>query len=113
VAVTDDGRHVYNLGTEGSLTHWDMRSGKRTSSVLGRIREMHTRVDFMTLANDDRWLVTAGNHRDVGIFDRATGRLVFYMQAGAAAFYAEKVWIKGRRMIITTDTGVMYDGLLQ
>ena len=67
----------------------------------------------MTLANDDRWLVTAENHHDVGIFDRETGRLVFYMQAGGAAFRVEKVWIKGKRVILTTDIGVMYGGVLQ
>jgi WD40 repeat protein len=113
VVVTDDGRYVYSLGHEGALTSWDLRTGRATNSVLRRIREMHSNVDFITLANDDRWLVTAGNHRDVGIFDRATGRMVFYIQTGGAAFWVEKVWIKGKRMIVTTDTGVMYDGLLQ
>lgn len=113
LVVTDDGRHVYNLGVEGALTHWDLNTGKANTSVLGIIRENHSRVDFITLANDDRWLVTAGNHHDVGIFDRATGRLVFYVQVGGAAFFVEKVWIKGKRMIVTTDTGVMYDGLLK
>ena len=113
LVVTDDGRHVYNLGVEGALTHWDLNTGKANASVIGKIRDNHSRVDFMTLASDDRWLVTAGNHHDVGIFDRATGRLVSYVQVGGAAFYVEKVWIKGKRMIITTDTGVMYDGLLQ
>ena len=113
VIVTDDGRHVYNLAIEGALTHWDLETGKATSSVLDRIREMHSRVDFMTVANDDRWLVTAGNHHDVGIFDRATGGVVFYMQTGGAAFWMEKVWVKGKRLIATTDIGVLYDGVLQ
>ena len=113
LVVTDDGLHVYNIGVEGELTHWNISTGRATSSVLGKIRENHSRVDFMTLANDDRWLVAAGNHHDVGIFDLATGRLVFYGQVGAAGFFVEKVWIKGKRMILTTDIGVMYDGILQ
>lgn len=111
--VTDDGLNVYTIEQEGALTHWNISTGEATSSVLAKIREMHSRVDFMTLANDDRWLVTAGNHHDVGIFDRATGRLVFYTQVGGAAFWVEKVWIKGKRVILTTDIGVMYDGVLQ
>jgi WD40 repeat protein len=111
VVVTDDGRYVYNIAQEGALTYWDLDTGKATEIVLAKIREMHSRVDFMTVANDDRWLVTAGNHHDVGIFDRATGRLVFYMQVGGAVFFVEKVWLKGKRMIVTTDTGVMYDGV--
>jgi WD40 repeat protein len=113
VIVTDDGRHVYNIASEGALTHWDLNTAKTLNSVLDKIREMHSRVDFMTLANDDRWLVTAGNHHDVGIFERATGRLVFYMQTGGATFWIEKVWLKGKRMIATTDIGVLYDGVLQ
>ena len=113
IVVTDDGAHVYSIGNEGALTHWDTSSGTETGSVLEKIRELHSRVDFMTLANDDRWLVTAGNHHDVGIFDRATGRPVFYMQTHGAAFYVEKVWLKDKRMIVTTDIGVMYDGVLR
>ena len=66
----------------------------------------------MALANNDQWLVTAGNHSDVGIFERETGRLLCYIQAGAAAMYVEKVWTNGNRMIVTTDTGVLYDGNL-
>jgi hypothetical protein len=66
----------------------------------------------MTLVNNDEWLVTAGNHGDVGIFDRATERLVAYTRSSSAAFYVEKVWINGKRMIFATDTGVMIDGEL-
>ena len=113
IVITNDGRYIYQMGHEGSLTRWDIVTGATTNSVLARIREMHSNVDFMTLANNDRWLVTAGNHGDVGIFDRATGRLVAYTQTAASAFYVEKVWTNGKRMIVTTDTGVMYDGILK
>ena len=113
LVVTDDGKHVYRIAHGGTLIYWNVSTGKVTSSVLTRIREMHTQVDFMTVANNDRWLVTAGNHHDVGIFDRVTGRLVFYGQTGAAAFWVEKVWTNGKRMIVTTDTGVLYDGILK
>jgi WD40 repeat protein len=111
--VTNDGRYVYQMAREGQLTKWDVHTGEVTQSVLSRIREMHSTVDFITLANDDQWLVTAGNHGDVGFFDRLTGRLVFYTQTSAAASYVEKVWISGNRMIFTTDTGVMFDGVLK
>jgi WD40 repeat protein len=113
LVITDDGQHVYNIASEGELTHWNVSAGTSEKTVLARIREMHTRVDFMTLANDDRWLVTAGNHHDVAIFERATGRLVFFVQAAAAAFYIEKVWLNNKRMIFTTDIGVMYEGMFQ
>lgn len=112
IVVTNDGRYVYQVASEGQLTRWDPQTGEVRESVLAKIREMHTRADFMTLANDDKWLITAGNHGDVGIFDRATGNLVCYTQTSAAGFYVEKVWVGGDRMIVTTDTGVMFEGRL-
>lgn len=113
LVVTNDGDHVYQIANEGHLTGWDIASAKATKKFLTRIQQMHTRVGFMTLANDDQWLVTAGNHHDIGIFDRTTNKLLSYTQVGGAAFYVEKVWIRGNRMIVTTDTGVMYDGVLR
>jgi WD40 repeat protein len=110
--VTNDGRYVYRIANEGELTTWDLNTAQMSQSVLARIREMHSNVDFMTLVNDDEWLVTAGNHGDVGVFDRTTGRLVSYTRSSSAAFYVEKVWIQGNRLIFTTDTGVMVDGNL-
>jgi WD40 repeat protein len=110
--VTNDGRFVYKLAHGGELIRWDMQTGELTKSVLARVREMSSNVDFITLANNDEWLITAGNHGDVGIFDRATGSLVNYTQTSATAFWVEKVWVSGDRMILTTDTGVMFDGRL-
>jgi WD40 repeat protein len=112
LVVTIDGRYVYQVASEGQVTRWDMQTGKVNESVLAKIREMHTRADFITLANDDQWLITGGNHGDVGIFDRTTGSLVSYTQTSAAGFYVEKVWVSGSRMIVTTDTGVMFEGIL-
>lgn len=112
IVVANDGRYVYQVASEGQLTRWDMKTGEVNESVLAKVREMHTRADFMTLANDDKWLITAGNHGDVGIFDRATGTLVCYTQTSAAGFYVEKVWVSGDHMIVTTDTGVMFEGRL-
>jgi WD40 repeat protein len=113
LVVTNDGGQVYSIDHEGSLTTWDISRAQTTIVTLNRVREMHSRVDFMTLANDDRWLVTAGNHRDVAIFDRATLGLLLFTQSGGAAVYVETIWIKGNRMISTTDTGVMYSGVIK
>ena len=89
-----------------------MNTGEVNQTMLARIREQHSNVDFMMLANDDAWLVTAGNHGDVGIFERETGRLVAYPRTSSAAFYVETVWLQRNRMIFTTDTGVMIEGNL-
>jgi WD40 repeat protein len=113
VVITNEGRHVYRAVGEGSLTTWDMSNGKTTTTRLIKVSEMHSRVDYMTLAHDDRWLVTCGNHRDLAIFDRTTLRLLFIMQNAAAAHFVEKVWIKGDRLIMTSDTGVMHSGVIK
>ena len=110
--ITNDGQYVFQIATEGELTKWNINTGQVQQSVLSMIREMHSNIDFMTLSDDDKWLVTAGNHGDVGVFDRETGRLLFYTRTASAAFYVEKVWLKGNRMLITTDSGVMLQGKL-
>ena len=112
LVVTNDGRYAYQIVGNGELKRWDFTTGEVNQTALGRIQEMHTRVDFMTLANEDKWLVVAGNHGDVGIFDRTTLRLLCYTQTSASAFFVERVWVLGDRMIFTTDTGVMFDGKL-
>lgn len=112
MAITNDGHYIHQVAPEGTFLTWNTQTGEMTKHDLTRIHSMHTNVDFITLANDDQWLVTAGNHGDVGIFERATGKLVCYEESRAAAFYAEKAWVGGDRLIFTTDTGVMFDGRL-
>jgi WD40 repeat protein len=112
MAITNDGKYVYQVLRDGTFVKWNSQSKETSKLELTRIRGMHTNVDFITLANDDQWLITAGNHGDVGIFESATGKLVCYEQSGAAVFYAEKAWVRGDRLIFTTDTGVLFDGRL-
>ena len=112
MSITNDGNYVHQVTRDGTLVTWNTQSNEMSKRELKRIHEMHTNVDFITLANDDQWLITAGNHGDIGIFERATGNLVCYELSGAAAFYAEKAWVRGDRLIFTTDTGVMFDGRL-
>ena len=54
-----------------------------------------------------------GNHGDIAIFDAASAELLFYDRTSAAAIYVESAWLNGNRMIFTTDTGVMIDGMLR
>lgn len=112
MVITNDGRYIHQVAHEGTLLTWDMQGGAMTEHVLRRVQDMSTNVDFITLANDDKWLVSAGNHGDVGVFERTTGNLVCYEESGAAVFYAEKAWLAGDRLIFTTDTGVLFDGRL-
>ena len=113
MAITNDGRYMYVMTYDAKLVCWDLNTSQVTETTLTRIQEMHTNVDFLTLANDDKWVVTAGNHADVGVFDRATSRLVSYTRVSSAVFYVERVWVRGERIIFTTDTGVLFDGRLK
>ena len=112
MSITNDGNYLHQVTHDGTLITWNTQSNEMTRRELKRIHDMHTNADFITLANDDQWLITAGNHGDIGIFERATGNLVCYELSGAAVFYAEKAWVRGDRLIFTTDTGVMFDGRL-
>jgi hypothetical protein len=111
--VTNDGRYVYTIVGEGSLTRWDTVTGQPKKMVLQRLRETHSRSDFISLAENDTLFVAAGNHGDFGVFDALTGKLLSYGQIPAAAFFVEKVWVGGNRIVLTTDTGVMYSGSLR
>jgi WD40 repeat protein len=113
IAITNDARYIYVLNAGAQLGCWDLNTSEFTDSTLTRIKEMHTNVDFMVLANDDKWVITAGNHGDVGVFDRTTSRLVSYTRVSAAFFYVERVWVRGDRVIFITDVGALFDGRLQ
>ena len=113
LAITNDGRYIYVLNSSGQLACWDLNTSQFTDSTLTAIREMHTNADFMTLANDDKWVITAGNHGDVGVFDRGTSRTLSYTRVSAAFFYVERVWVRGNRIIFITDVGALYDGRLK
>ncbi len=113
LAVTNDGRYVSLVAHGGRFLTYDLKTAKLTESVLKEIRDVHSNVDFLTLANDDKWIVVTGNHGDVGVFDRATARLVSYTRVSAAAFYIETAWIRDNRIIFTTDIGVLFDGRLK
>lgn len=111
-AITNDGRYVYAIGFDGNLTRWDAATNQTSSMVLQKLREMHSSVDVLTLAENDTLVVAPGNHGDVGVFDSQSGELIMYTRTPAAAFWVEKAWLTGNRLIFTTDTGVMYSGSL-
>ncbi len=90
LAITNDGRYVYRVAHGGRLLMWDMKTSKFKETALTRVQEMHSNVDFVTLANDDKWVVIAGNHGDAGLFDRLTSRLVSYTRVSSAPASPQK-----------------------
>jgi len=54
--------------------------------------------------------VNGGNHRDVAVYEIATGERRLYFEIGAADFYVTNVWLGGDRLLFSTDAGVLFDG---
>ncbi|MFL6331967.1 MAG: WD40 repeat domain-containing protein [Pyrinomonadaceae bacterium] len=107
IAVTGDGRYVYTTEWEAHLRRWDTRAD--TSDDIGEYRGQSS---FLRLSKDERRVVVGGNHRDVGVYDAASGSTLAYFRVTASDFYVTNGWLSGDRLIFTTDSGVMFDGLL-
>jgi WD40 repeat protein/tetratricopeptide (TPR) repeat protein len=66
-----DGRRLAILTRKGSLSVWDVDTGKE---VLQRLQKAGP-VGFVAFSPDGRWLLAAGAERRVRVCDAATGRL--------------------------------------
>ena len=108
LAITDDGRYVYTTDFQASLRRWDTthKTMKEISSIRGQARSLR-------LSTDEKRILVGGNHRDVSVYDVATGERISYLQVTSADFYVTNVWLGGDRLVFTTDAGVLLDGRLQ
>ena len=59
---------------------------------------------------DEQEIAIGGNHRDVAVYEIATGERRLYFEIGAADFYVTNVWLGGDRLLFSTDAGVLFDG---
>jgi hypothetical protein len=66
----------------------------------------------LQLSADERSLVRGGNHRDVSIYNVASGKEITSFPTEAADFNVTNVWLKDKRLIFTTDSGVLLDNTL-
>lgn len=108
IAVTNDGQFVYTTEFEAHLRRWD--TVKQNSTDLGQMRGQ---AHCLELSADEKRIIIGGNHRDVGIYDAASGKRLFYTDVEASDFYVTNVWLRGTRLIYTTDGGVIFDGNLE
>ena len=113
VAAGNEGHFVYAVSREEILTRWDTRTGEIKETPLKRLSEIHDRSDFITLSSDGKQLVVCGSHSDLAIVDPDSGEVLFYDRIPAGVWFVEKVWLSGDRLVLTTDTGVMYSGKLE
>ncbi|KAI0038624.1 WD40 repeat-like protein [Auriscalpium vulgare] len=87
--ASEDGRHLFTSGKEGSIVHWDLRTGARLAT-FPKLRPPkgkqkagapdaagHTDAVFaLALSGDGRYLASAGKDRRVGVWDVESGAWV-------------------------------------
>ena len=105
VTISSDGRYVYTTEFEAKLRQWDTQTSLMTE--LGSIRGQ---VRTLRLSRDEKEIAIGGNHRDVAVYEVATGERRLYFEIGAADFYVTNVWLGGDRLLFSTDAGVLFDG---
>lgn len=105
LAVTNDGHYVYTTGFAGDLRRWETRSDE-----LKELAGFRGQAHSLRLSVDESRVVIGGDHRDVSVHDATTGKRLAYFQTVAADFYVTNVWLRGNRVIFTTDAGVLFDG---
>jgi WD40 repeat protein len=108
IAVTNDGRYIYTTEWMAHIRRWDTRQD--TSEDLGGYRGQSS---FLRLSRDEKRIVIGGNHRDIGVYDAADGKALADFRITASDFYITNGWLSGDRLIFTTDSGVMFDGVLE
>jgi len=105
LTITNDGRYVYTTEFRAKLRQWDRQTGimKEIGSIRGQARSLR-------LSRDEKEIVIGGNHRDVAVYEIATGERRLYFESAAADFYVTNVWLGGNRLLFSTDAGVLFDG---
>lgn len=107
LTITNNGRYVYTTEFEATLRQWDTKTNtmKELASIPGQ-------AATLKLSRDEKEIVMGGNHRDVAVFDIASGEERLYVRVPASDFYVTNVWLAGERLLFSTDTGVMFDCLV-
>ena len=105
LTITNDGRYVYTTEFGAALKQWDTQTNttKQLASIRGQARTLR-------LSRDEKEISIGGNHRDVAVYETATGERRLYFEIAAADFYITNVWLGGDRLLFSTDAGMLFDG---
>jgi WD40 repeat protein len=105
LTISSDGRYIYATEFEGTLQQWDTQT-----SVMTKIGSIRGQARTLRLSRDEKEIAIGGNHRDVAVYEIATGERRLYFEIAAADFYVTNVWLGGDRLLFSTDAGVLFDG---
>ena len=108
LTITNDGRYVYTTEFGSALRRWDI-----TSNTMNELASITGQARTLKLSRDEREIILGGNHRDVAVFDIASGEERLYLKVTASDFYVTNVWLGGDRLLFSTDAGVLFDGILK
>jgi WD40 repeat protein len=108
LTISSNGRYVFTTDFKGTLKRWDTNTN--TTKDLGSIRGQ---ARTLQLSRDEKEIAIGGNHRDVAVYEIATGERRLYLQLSSADFYVTTVWLAGDRMVFSTDAGVLFDGIIK
>ena len=108
LTISNDGRYVYTTEFGAKLRQWDTQTSlmKELGSIRGQARTLR-------LSRDEKEIAIGGNHRDVAVYEIATGERRLYFEIAAADFYVTNVWLGGDRLLFSTDAGVLFDGRMK
>lgn len=107
IAVTNDGQYVYTTEWKAALRQWDTsrNSLKEIASIRGQARSL-------TVSPNGERIAVGGNHRDLAIYESKTGNRLAYLEISSSDFYVTNAWVNGKRLVFTTDSGVLFAGNL-
>ncbi len=105
ITISSDGRYVYTTEFEARLRQWDTQT-----SIMRTLGTIRGQARTLKLSRDEKEIAIGGNHRDVAVYEIATGERRLYVEIGAADFYVTNVWLGGDRLLFSTDAGVLFDG---
>ena len=105
LTISSDGRYVYTTEFGAKLRQWNTQTNvtREIGSIRGQARNLR-------LSRDEKEIVIGGNHRDVALYDIATGERRLDFEIAAADFYVTNVWLSAGRLLFSTDAGVLFDG---
>jgi WD40 repeat protein len=107
LAITNDGRSVYITESSSKLTRWDV-----SANQYQPLESVRGQSGAMRLSRDEHFLIVGGNHRDVSIYETASGKEIVSFPVQGADFNITNVWMADKRLIFTTDAGVLFDGIV-
>ena len=110
IAINNDGNYIYVTNFYAGLYRLKTDSSESQRIVEG----FRGQASSLQLSFDEKYAIIGGNHRDIGIYNLADGKTLFYDKyIDSSDFYITNSWMKNNRLIFTTDGGVMFDGILE